>query len=142
MPRKKKITDEDSAAFPPANEMTGSSAEVHAPSEAEDDLPEGPMPSTHPTTVDAPIVVPPPGLTEKNRSKYLSDPSYRKTVDKMLPSFRNFGKKWTDEERSLLCEMYYDGASDSELEAQFGRTIRAICLELVRMRKLEVSPSC
>ena len=136
MPRKKKIEAELSAIPAPAADMFEPVSEAGVPDTVEDDLPEGPSPSS----ADAPIVVAPSILTEKNRSRYLSDPSYRQTVDKMIPSFPNFGKQWTDEE-SLLCQMYYDGASDKELEAKFGRTIRAIYLELLKMRKLEISPS-
>lgn len=38
----------------------------------------------------------------------------------------NRASEWTDEERSIVAEMYGGGRSDEEISARIGRTIKAI----------------
>lgn len=38
----------------------------------------------------------------------------------------NRASVWTDEERSIVAEMYGGGCSDEEISARIGRTIKAI----------------
>ena len=102
----------------------------------EDDLPEGPEPQVEPCI---PPVVAPEILSPGNKKRYENNEAYRQMVDKMLPSYRNFGKKWTEEERELLRKLYNENASDEELEETFGRTLKSIYMELIKMRELKLS---
>ncbi len=135
MPRKRKNLTEE-----PVMTETGETVSGQEPQEilpfVEDDLPEGPEPQGESYTIP---VVAPEHLSPVNKKRYENNEAYRKMVDKMLPSYRNFGKTWTDEERDLLRKLYKENATDEELEMTFGRTIKSICMELIKMRELKIS---
>jgi len=138
MPRKKKTMAEDPAApvMLPSNE--NEVTEMLSPT-VEDDLPEGPEMLPEVAKSPVPEIIPPEGLSASNRNRYLSSESYRELVDKMLPKYRNFGKAWTDEEREKLRELYTSKATDDELVSAFGRTIKGIYLELIKMREMRLA---
>lgn len=135
MPRKRKNLTEESVMTETVEAVSGQEPQEILPF-VEDDLPEGPEPKTGPYTV--PIVAP-EHLSPGNKKRYENNEAYRKMVDKMLPSYRNFGKTWNDEERELLRKLYKENATDEELEMTFGRTIKSIYMELIKMREFKIS---
>lgn len=135
MPRKRKNLTEESVMTETGAYASGQESQEILPL-IEDDLPEGPEPPTVPYAVP---VVAPEHLSPVNKKRYENNETYRKMVDKMLPSYRNFGKQWTDEEKDLLRKLYKENATDEELEKTFGRTLKSIFMELIKMRELKLS---
>ena len=139
MTKRKKTVEKGPA--PDLQEVALAASEKEIPSLAiEDDLPEEDLPPENPEEALPECEIEPPEvLSPQNKKRYLNDESYRKTADRMLSSYRNFGKAWTDEERALLRKLYLEGASDEVLVAELGRTEKGIYLELLKMREARLS---